>query len=479
MNKFADLSIGTKLLIFIVPVIIITTSFGSIIIFENHKKALEKEVLEKSRTISTLLIQIGDHKLMSKVAEEFTSFTGYRLKQTSLNPVNSRNAPDNFERRVLEGFREKSSDEYYEIVTGEDGKTYFRYMKALYINEDCLPCHKGYKVGDLRGAISVVAPYDSVKREIKKERLYFFGIIQILLVVGFLSVYFISHKVVREPLNRILKEIKRSSSLIKEGKEIEDLKVEGRDEIGQIAEAFNEMRKNLTESFRERNEAIENFVYSISHDLKAPLRGIEGFAIALKEDYFDKLDEDGKHYLERITANAKKMGVIIDYLLEYSRIGRIALPKEDVDTGEIIKSVLQDLEYQIKEKGAEIILPESFPVIKNAERQRIYQIFVNLISNSLKYNDKEKPRIEVGWKEEGDYYTFYVNDNGIGFDMKYSQKIFQIFQRLHTDDDFEGTGMGLALVKKIIDTYGGEIWAVGKPGEGATFYFKIPKEVKD
>lgn len=473
-----DLSIGTKLALALTVVIIGISSAGSIIIFNYQKRSLDEQILERSRTISELLIQIEDHKLISRVASEFTEVTGYKLKQTSLEPVNPANAPDELEKRVMEMFKQKNTSEYYTVVTAEDGTRYFRYLRALYTNERCISCHPDYQIGELRGSVSVVAPYGDIAMAMKRNFFYILVTLQLLTISILVVVYYLSRKIVSTPLKELIKEVEGSAKEIQKGEEVEDISVKSRDEIGMLATAFNNLRKSLSESFKRKNEAIESFVYSISHDLKAPLRSIEGFSTALLEDYGDTLDGDAKHYLDRIISSARKMGVLIDELLEYSRIGRINLVRGDVNVAEVVALALEDNSYEINKKNAKIKIAEKLPVIKNAEKQRIYQIFTNLISNALKYNDKEVPEIEIGYRDEGDRYLFYVKDNGIGFDMRYHDKIFDIFQRLHREDEYEGTGVGLAMVKKIVETYGGKIWAESTPGEGSTFYFTLPKEVK-
>ncbi len=473
-----DLSIGTKLILAITVVIFGISSASNIIIYTYQKRSLDEQILERSRTISELLIQIEDHKLISRVAAEFTEVTGYKLKQTSLDPVNQKNAPDDFEKRVMQMFQRGNATESYAVVTDGDGKRYFRYMRALRTKEQCISCHPGYAVGDLRGSISVVAPYEDIAAATRKNLIYILATVQLLTISIIAVLYYLSRKIVSKPLKELIKEVEGSAKEIQKGEEVKDIPVRSQDEIGMLANAFNNLRKSLSESFKRKNEAIESFVYSISHDLKAPLRSIEGFSTALLEDYGDKLEGDGKHYLDRVIASAQKMGVLIDELLEYSRIGRINLSRGDVNVAEMVALALEDNIYEINKKNAKIKIPENLPVIKNAEKQRIYQIFTNLISNALKYNDKEVPEIEIGYRDEGDHYLFYVRDNGIGFDMRYHDKIFEIFQRLHREDEYRGTGVGLAMVKKIVETYGGKIWAESKPGEGSTFYFTLPKEVK-
>ena len=219
------------------------------------------------------------------------------------------------------------------------------------------------------------------------------------------------------------------------------------------------------------NRELESFAYTISHDLRAPLRGIRGFALALQEDYGEDLEEAGRKYLERIGAIAENMDRLILDLLDYSRIGRIKSPPEMVDLKRLVAEAYEDVKSAGKGKPATLSLVGEFPTI-SCERSRAKQVFSNLLENSLKYS-KDAIEIEVGSLDRGDEYEFWVKDDGLGFDMKYAEKIFDPFTRLERSG--EGSGIGLATVKKIVETCGGRIWAESAPGRGAAFRFTIPK----
>ncbi|MBU0652965.1 MAG: PAS domain S-box protein, partial [Proteobacteria bacterium] len=234
-------------------------------------------------------------------------------------------------------------------------------------------------------------------------------------------------------------------------------------------------RARLTEEVRKKNKELEGFVYTISHDLRAPIVSIQGFSSILLADFQDKLDDTGKRYLARIQANVRQMEILIDDLLEFSRIGRTADTFEDVPSVEIIKDVLSVLGPQLKKRGIVVNVRGNLPVI-HCERSRIFQVFENLIQNSIKYmGDTESPEIEVGCRETGGFHEFYVKDNGIGIDPKYHQKIFQIFQRLK-EVDTKGTGIGLSTVERIAEIHGGSVRVESEKGKGATFYFSVPEK---
>jgi signal transduction histidine kinase len=238
------------------------------------------------------------------------------------------------------------------------------------------------------------------------------------------------------------------------------------------------MEKEILEyqkqALEETNKELDDFTYTVSHDLKEPLRAIDAFSKYVMDDYQDKIGEEGRHYLERVRANAERMKKLIEDLLEISRIKRKGSTIEEVDTEEIMAEVKMRLEYAINQKSVEVIIKDKLPRIF-CDRVRLTEVFLNLISNAIKYNNKPKPIIEVGYNNKEDFHEFYVKDNGIGIQEEYFDKIFEIFQRLGKREDTEGTGAGLTIVKTIIQMHKGKIWLESKLGEGTTFYFTVPK----
>ncbi|MCE3226091.1 MAG: multi-sensor signal transduction histidine kinase [Bacteroidetes bacterium] len=241
-----------------------------------------------------------------------------------------------------------------------------------------------------------------------------------------------------------------------------------------IAKLNRDLQKNVVQ-LENSNKELEAFSYSVSHDLRAPLRAIHGYTKILKEEYTAQLDSDAQNMMDSVMSNAKKMGQLIDDLLSFSQLGRKELVKRPADMEVMVKTVIAELKRSMPDTKAEITvhhLPKA-----TVDSNLMFQVFVNLISNAVKYSSlKEKPVIEIGAEEEGDEIIYYIKDNGTGFDMKYYNKLFGIFQRLHDASEFEGTGVGLALVKRIILRHDGRIWAEAEPDKGATFYFALKKD---
>lgn len=233
-------------------------------------------------------------------------------------------------------------------------------------------------------------------------------------------------------------------------------------------------RKELEDELRKSTAEMEAFTYSVSHDLRAPLRGIIGFTAILEEEYANKLDDEARRITAVIKGSATKMGNLIDDLLTFSRMGKKEIIKTSVDMSGMVSEIINEFEVQ-EHQGKKITWKmNDLPVVK-ADRNTIHQVWVNLISNAIKYSgNREAPVIETGGNKENGVFVFYVKDNGVGFDEQYRNKLFKVFQRLHNPEEFEGTGVGLALVEKIVSRHGGKVWAEGKTDEGACFYFSLP-----
>lgn len=226
---------------------------------------------------------------------------------------------------------------------------------------------------------------------------------------------------------------------------------------------------------RKQNQELDEFAYVVSHDLKEPLAGIYFISNLITDEYFDKMDETGKTYISSLIDFSKRLGSLIDALLDLSRIGRITQPPEPVDIGEVMHDVRQNLSYRISSRDIRLVVQPDMPTVYG-DKTRIEQVFFNLVGNALKFNDKPAALVDVtAVTEENDMVHFMVRDNGIGIEPEYFDKIFKIFERLNPREDYEGTGAGLTIVKKIIEHHGGQVWLESELGIGTTFHFTLPK----
>ncbi len=283
---------------------------------------------------------------------------------------------------------------------------------------------------------------------------------------------------------------------ISERKQVEEKILQLNRELEQkVAERTNELRDsqlallNLVEDLNDNlkkldaakhnleiaNKELEAFSYSVSHDLKAPLRAISGFAQIIARRHYNSLNEEASHYFDNIISASEKMSILINELLEYSRIGRVAVRLQPVSINDVVSQVLDILSERIKQSGTNLALSEALPVV-NGNANLLRQILTNLLENAIVFRKKDTPsKIEISFREEDSYVILIVADNGIGIQREYHEKIFNMFQRLHTEDEYPGTGIGLAIVKKAVNLMNGSIWIESTPGKGSVFYVKLEK----
>jgi signal transduction histidine kinase len=343
--------------------------------------------------------------------------------------------------------------------------------------------------GNVLGTVAIRANLESMRA----RRLQYVGIAIVVLLISTVGSIFVSLWFQR----RISQPILGLATIAKNVSRNKDFSVraraESRDEVGLLVETFNEMlgriqeqNSQLQQSHEEleqrvierttqleaANKELEAFSYSVSHDLRAPLRGIDGFSQALLEDYEEKLDARGKDYLQRVRVASQRMAQLIDDMLGLSRASRGEMRHEPVDLTGISRSIAAQLQDADTGRHVEFVIAEG--LCARGDPRLLQIVLENLIGNAWKFTGKQPTaRVEVGVNDNNGRSVYFVRDNGAGFDMTYAEKLFGAFQRLHSAAEFKGTGIGLATVQRIIRRHGGEVWAEGKVGQGAVFYFTL------
>jgi len=233
--------------------------------------------------------------------------------------------------------------------------------------------------------------------------------------------------------------------------------------------------KRVQEDLCRKNEELENFVSVVAHDLKTPIIAVQGFSSRLAKKCANKLDKKAEDYLAQIQASARRMEIFVSDLLSLARAGQVVGTRQNVSIPEVLKDIISSLEPQLRDKEIKVVIADDLPTV-SCDKERISEVFENLLTNAIKFSRETKDaEIRVGYKSEGAFHKFYIEDNGIGIDPKDHSRIFEIFHRTKEANGTEGTGIGLAIVDKIIKELGGKLWVESEKGEGATFYFKLPE----
>ncbi len=319
---------------------------------------------------------------------------------------------------------------------------------------------------------SVKANVSLVKSTVNKSRSNILIVVISLSLLAFIISLLVIYLTMQKISKRILELVKIAERITHKDFSAH-IETKEKDEVGLLIIAFNAM----IEEIHRRYEELENFSSIVAHDLKSPLNGIIGFGEILKEDYQDKLEDEAKENIDVIISSGKRMALLINDLLEFARAGKTVISEDQIPLDNIIADIFTDLDYMIKQKHVIFDIKQKLPLC-HCDKTQISQVWKNLITNAIKYNDSDFPIIEIGYEEIMDpapQLRFHIKDNGIGIDDKFINKIFMPFQRAVSGSKYEGTGIGLAIVKRVIENHGGIIWVDSKIGSGTTFYFTIPK----
>ncbi|MGV1097978.1 c-type heme family protein [Thiovibrio sp. JS02] len=405
-------------------------------------------------------------------------------KMAARNPRNPVNKADALEEKLIGMFNEHREMKDYREIVKIDGKDYLYVAIPFLVNQErCLKCHGdraaspvqlqqryqgqggfGERVGEIRAIESIRAPLE--------QR---YNLAYIVFVSSFFGLLVLAGLLL---LNARLRGMVALRTRELELEVAERRRAEA--EVRNANEILEERVTERTAQIAAANRELDAFAYSVSHDLRAPLRGIDGFSLALLEDYGDRLDDTARDYMQRVRAGCIRMGDLIDDMLRLSRLSRGEIHAQDVDLSAMAEEIVAELR---KTTPARQVAVEITPgIMVRGDAVLLRAVMDNLLGNAWKFTGKiPAARIVVGELREGDRKVVFVRDNGAGFDMAYAGKLFGAFQRLHSPQEFEGTGIGLATVQRIIHRHGGEIRAEGEVGHGATFYFSLEKaeEAKD
>ncbi len=401
--------------------------------------------------------KINPSYMTRQVAEMINDGQGITLRLTSRKPIRPGNTPDPWEEAALLRF-EGGQSEVLEQVD-DHGHPAFRYMARMLVEAPCLKCHapQGYQLGDVRGGLSVTMPtaeFAAVIGPLRRQTLlvHFLG----FLVLSGATILFISRL--------------RASWQTLEAAKAEQERI--------VSERTTALRAANAELHRS-NAELENFAYIASHDLQEPLRMIGAYAQLVEKRYGSALDDDGREFLNFMGDGSRRMKQMIDDLLAYSRVGRGEPALVPVSLEDIVDSALINLAAAIKDTQAEIVRPTPLPVVLG-EPPLLTRLLQNLLGNALKYQEPGRvPRITIAAQAVPEGWQVSVSDNGIGIPVDSRERIFQIFQRLHTRTAYAGTGIGLAIAKKIVERHGGRIWVEDAKGGGSVFHFTLGAASKD
>jgi signal transduction histidine kinase len=456
---------------------------------------------------------LGGQMFSGRPGERVRLLSGYPFPKAG----NLGQPMDSFQREGWEFLNQHPEQSFYRVEK-VDGRQSLRFATAGRMQQECVNCHnqnadspkRDWQVGQVGGIVEIVYPLDSLEKITGMDWLDSYGMMGVLVMLwsgGFGLVVLKLRRVSDELEGRVrhrtsdLNEANRKLELeIYERKLAEDTIRQARDNLekrvqertGKLAASNAELIREVAERKRAEddirnlnsqlvqrsaqleasNKELEAFSYSVSHDLRAPLRGIDGFSQAVLEDYEEKLDESGRSYLQRVRAASQRMSQLIDAMLNLARLTRAEIHTKTFDMSVMVHEILEDLQKVEPEREVECVVANN--LLATADPQLIRAVLENLLGNAWKFTRQQpNPRIEFGHGQYKGQAAYFVKDNGAGFDMTYVHKLFGTFQRLHAYTEFPGVGVGLATVHRIIQRHGGQIWAEGVVDEGAIFHFTL------
>ncbi len=410
-------------------------------------------------------------------------------KMAAINPRNPVNQADLKEAELIKMFNKNRNIKNYRDILELDGKKYLYYALPFLENtEACLKCHSDrqtapvqlqaiYKgkggFGETCGEIRAI---ESIRTPLEREFKTVYMIFAICLSgLGTLMVMLFISRNLKKTVKLRTADLEQE---IAERKRTEEKLKKKKQELRNHRDHLEDLVKDRTTALEAKNKELETFTYSVSHDLKAPLRGIDGYSRLLLEEYKETLDEEGQRFLKNVRTSAEQMNQLIEDLLAYSRMERRDLQIIPIDLIAMLDALILEREQELTHRNIKVDNRLPFQKIMG-DRESLRQILDNLIDNAVKFTrDEPVARIEINGKETPEHWTLEVKDNGAGFNPTYQDRIFTIFQRLHRAEDFPGTGVGLAIAQKGIRRMGGRIWAESEPGKGAVFYIEVPKSNK-
>lgn len=372
---------------------------------------------------------------------------------TSLKPVRPENVPDAWEAEALKAF-EKGEPPRLELRE-EGGEAAFRFMAPLVITRPCLACHvqQGYRLGDIRGGISVTMPAGGTLATLHSEigRMLLMHAIAYVLISGLMLLLYLRTQAHLRSL---------------------DAATHAQEEL--VRQRTSELTQ-ANAALGRSNAELEQFAYAVSHDLQEPLRMVASYVQLLSRRYAGKLDEDADAFIGFASDGAKRMQHMITDLLDYSRVQTKTEPFKPVAMEEALDLAMGNLDLVVKETDASVLTDRAALPVVHGDKGQLGRLLQNLIGNAIKYrHERRDPVVKIAASRLGDLWRFAVTDNGIGIEPQHYERIFRVFQRLHGRDKYQGSGIGLAVCKKIVERHGGDIWVESTYGVGTTFYFTLP-----